>query len=416
MARRDPPNKTVQVAEGIYRRNGRYFVRVADPLTKKRPQQYPTEFDLPNTLDGARRLKRDLELRKQRVRGGGGETVKRFAERWTRDYAVGPGGQERGESTLKHNAERVNALVRDFGDRPLMGGITHREARAWVFGGPVPDEVAQAAKGWSGSTVEPDGTVVALAHRGNHEAIRAMFNDAMRDRLVIENPFANLRVPQKRGRKGISVLTEKELGGLIATARKVHGAYGVIFGAMIAVAAWTGVRPGELFAVRWGDVDAERGELRIREQFNTRTGKYTPTKNSFPRTVVLPPAAAEALRSVPRQLADDIVFRTKRGGPYTGRMHHFYWNPVRSAFMATLPDSHHLKARRAEDSGDNFDFYELRHFCATHLLELGLAPGDVALQLGHRDGGALVMSTYGHPSEHKARERIRQAFADRQAS
>lgn len=416
MARRDPPNKTVQVAEGIYRRNGRYFVRVADPLTGKRPQQYPTEFDLPNTLDGARRLKRDLEQRKQRVRGGGGETVKQFAGRWARDYSVGPGGQERGESTLKHNSERVAALVEDFGDRLLMGGITHREARAWVFGGPVPDEVAGAAKDWTGSIMEADGTVVAAAHRGNHAAVRAMFNDAMRDRLVVENPFAALRVPQQRGRKGISVLTEKELGDLVAMAHTVHGAYGVIYGAMISVAAWTGVRPGELFAVRWRDVDAERGELRVREAFNSRTGKYGPTKNSFPRTVVLPEAAAGALRLVPRALADDIVFLTKLGRPFTGRAHHFYWNPVRSAFMASLPDSHHLKVRRERDWNDNFDFYELRHFCATYLLELGLGPGDVALQLGHRDGGQLVMSTYGHPSEDRARERIRQAFANRAAS
>jgi len=57
------------------------------------------------------------------------------------------------------------------------------------------------------------------------------------------------------------------------------------------------------------------------------------------------------------------------------------------------------------------DFYELRHFCATHLLELGVSHADVAVQLGHTDGGALVMSTYGHPSEELARERLKRAFA-----
>jgi len=55
-------------------------------------------------------------------------------------------------------------------------------------------------------------------------------------------------------------------------------------------------------------------------------------------------------------------------------------------------------------------FYELRHFCATHLLELGVLHADVAVQLGHTDGGALVMSTYGHPSEVAARERLKRAF------
>jgi integrase len=56
------------------------------------------------------------------------------------------------------------------------------------------------------------------------------------------------------------------------------------------------------------------------------------------------------------------------------------------------------------------DFYELRHFCATHLLELGVSHADVAVQLGHTDGGARVMSTYGHPSEDLARERLKRAY------
>lgn len=56
------------------------------------------------------------------------------------------------------------------------------------------------------------------------------------------------------------------------------------------------------------------------------------------------------------------------------------------------------------------DFYDLRHFCATHLLGLGASHADVAVQLGHTDGGALVMSTYGHPSEDLARLRLKRAF------
>jgi integrase len=56
------------------------------------------------------------------------------------------------------------------------------------------------------------------------------------------------------------------------------------------------------------------------------------------------------------------------------------------------------------------DYYELRHFCATHLLELGVSHADVAVQLGHTDGGALVMSTYGHPSDDAARERLKRAY------
>jgi hypothetical protein len=71
----------------------------------------------------------------------------------------------------------------------------------------------------------------------------------------------------------------------------------------------------------------------------------------------------------------------------------YYWRPVRAAF-----------------GRPEMDFYELRHFCATHLLERGVSPSDVAVQLGHRDGGALVMSNYGPPAEDGARERLKRAY------
>jgi hypothetical protein len=40
----------------------------------------------------------------------------------------------------------------------------------------------------------------------------------------------------------------------------------------------------------------------------------------------------------------------------------------------------------------------------------GLPPHVVAVQLGHKDGGPLVVDLYGHPDERIARERIKAAF------
>jgi integrase len=45
---------------------------------------------------------------------------------------------------------------------------------------------------------------------------------------------------------------------------------------------------------------------------------------------------------------------------------------------------------------DKVELYELRHACATLLMERGLPPHVVANQLGHTDGGALVQRLYGH--------------------
>jgi integrase len=88
-----------------------------------------------------------------------------------------------------------------------------------------------------------------------------------------------------------------------------------------------------------------------------------------------------------------LVFPSPRGGQLWSSSFSWIWKPVRAVFGRPTMALH-----------------ELRHFCATYLLELGLAPADVAVQLGHTDGGALVMSTYGHPSDRAARARITAAM------
>jgi integrase len=67
--------------------------------------------------------------------------------------------------------------------------------------------------------------------------------------------------------------------------------------------------------------------------------------------------------------------------------HAWSWNKVKAA------------------AGVNTRWHDLRHFCATQLLELGVSHFDVSIQLGHTDGGALVMERYGHPSVDAAKRR-----------
>jgi integrase len=103
--------------------------------------------------------------------------------------------------------------------------------------------------------------------------------------------------------------------------------------------------------------------------------------------------AREAVELVPRLEGVELVFPSPTGRQLWSSSFSWGWQPVRAAFGRPTMALH-----------------ELRHFCATYLLELGLAPADVAVQLGHTDDGALVMSTYGHPSDRAARARITAAM------
>jgi hypothetical protein len=85
-------------------------------------------------------------------------------------------------------------------------------------------------------------------------------------------------------------------------------------------------------------------------------------------------------------------------GDYTPSSRTHHWNRVRCG--AQLGDVRLYDARR--------------HYFAWYGLNvLGLPPHVIAEQLGHRDGGKLIVDTYGHPDSAIARRRIRNASAHR---
>lgn len=285
------------------------------------------------------------------------EPVDNFARRWTRDYP------RRKDSTNTHNAERIAKLATDFAG-VLLCDVTRPQARAW-----------------------------ALANRSRWKTARAMFSDAVRDDLADSNPFMGLRLDAvTRGRRDLVAPTETDVQKLAEIAGDVWGDYGTrVYANLILTAAYTGMRPGELYALRWDDIDWQTAAIRVERQYNHRTGVITTPKNGLARIVPLVPVAHRALNTVPRQ--SDEVFFTAQGARFSGRIQHYYWHPVRCAFGR--PD---------------LDFYALRHAFGTMLANRGVAPYDIAQAMGHQDGGKLAMQTYIHVTERDARARIHAAF------
>lgn len=302
---------------------------------------------------------REEERQASRRRGVGGRiTCGEFASLWLDDYPRAAG------ATRRTYGYGLKTFAKEFAHLRLAE-MDRLAARAWALRSP----------------------------QSNVRVVRAMFNDAINDGLHPgPNPFANLRLEQSRGRKDLVALTRDELDELAETPLRVHGDFGPVFRAMILFSAYVGLRPGEMFALERADVG--RDEVRIRRNLDG-TGVIKAPKNGRERVVVLPPPAREALSAVPARLDVPLLFVTPRSHRFSKSSLHYYWNPVRAAF-----------------GRPGMDYYELRHFCATHLLELGVSHADVAVQLGHTDGGALVMSTYGHPSEDAARERLKRAYVD----
>lgn len=334
----------------VFRRGKLWAATIYDPSTQQK--RWLGTFETQREAKSA-----EAKARLQAKTLGPGETCDHFAARWTRDYP------RRKRSTNEHNAERVTKFAEDFKGRKLAS-VTRLDARRWTLENPR-----------------------------RHAVVRAMFSDALRDGLVSENPFVGMRLPQPKGRKDLTVPMVEEVSMLAERASALCGPY---FSTFVTTAAYTGMRPGELYGLDWPEVDLLNEEIDVVAQI-TRWGERTLPKNNLTRRIALPSPALIALRELRETAYGDgsAVFRNLRGSRLTGRTIHYYWDRVRCAIGR--PD---------------MTLYELRHFAAAYMLNvLHLPPHAIAHQLGHTDGGVLVQKLYGHPDERVAREQIKAAFS-----
>ena len=210
------------------------------------------------------------------------------------------------------------------------------------------------------------------------------------------NPWTNLRLETPKGRKDIDALTEQEIAELTDLAGELSGEYATEARAIILTLAYTGMRPGELCAMHRSDVDLDGLEVVVQRSLDG-TGREKTPKNGLARRIILPSIAADAIALVPETIGSPYLFHTVRGHRLTKGSLAYFWRNIRAGWVT-------LGHRP-------IDLYELRHACATMLVERGLNVGDVAFQLGHQDGGRLVMTLYGHPGEDAIRDRLKMAHS-----
>jgi hypothetical protein len=182
-----PGKLTVTMYDRNAKGKKRHVGTVYYPPQERRPHNwYPTKAKAERA---ARKMKDEAEEQRDRERlGSAAETIRSFATRWPQNYT-----KRRSVRTLNHNSERIQALVRDFGERPLRDGISKVEARAWA-------------------KVLPDGDVEVPTHRATTLRCGRCSTTRSAHACCVNNPFASLNVPEARApRSAITVLTESEL-------------------------------------------------------------------------------------------------------------------------------------------------------------------------------------------------------------
>lgn len=170
------------------------------------------------------------------------------------------------------------------------------------------------------------------------------------------------------------------------------------------LAVGTGLRIGELAALRWSDVDLLNRELHVRRTYVEGIGEQTP-KSGQGRVIHLTPPAAKVLEDwFALSGGEGLVFeREEAGYLYSGYVTRSVLYPALE--RAGIP--------REGEGGRNRDFHSFRHTFARLALEGGAPITWVQQQLGH-SSITLTVDTYGHWSQEAQRqqaEKLAEAFA-----
>jgi integrase len=147
-----------------------------------------------------------------------------------------------------------------------------------------------------------------------------------------------------------------------------------------AVAFWTGARPNELAALKWGDVDGASARFRI------RAGRYrgvesAPKTAGSVRDVDMLPPVVEALRA---QKAQQAAARLKGGqGAAEPGQDYVFTGPEGGLLNVNNLRDHAWYPTLKKADLRRRTMYQTRHTFASNALAAGEAPSWVAAQLGH---------------------------------
>jgi integrase len=208
---------------------------------------------------------------------------------------------------------------------------------------------------------------------------------------LVSRNVAKLVDPPRVPRHEIEPLTPEQARRLIEAAAEDR------LRALWVTALATGLRQGELLALRWEDVDLDvRKTLRVRHTLARVDGKLKllePKTERSRRSVSLPEVVVTALRAHrTRQRMERLV----AGSRWQDTGHVFATTIGTPIEAARVTRSFALALERA--GLPHIRFHDLRHAAATFLLAQGFTLEDVKNLLGH-SSIVLTSNTYGHVLE-----------------
>lgn len=192
---------------------------------------------------------------------------------------------------------------------------------------------------------------------------------------IYYNPVDEIVLP-KRKRAEITPFTVDEVYALM----DASGPQWVKDGIMITFR--TGMRPGEVYALKWADINLEVGYISVQRAISRASSKTKETKTpSSTRRIDIDSKLIAYLKEMKKEKSSQYVFPAPSKGRQEYRVP---WNL--SKFLGIMCEEVGIPPRT---------FYSLRHTHATILFEKGVHPKIVQERLGH-SSIKITMDIYSH--------------------
>ena len=198
--------------------------------------------------------------------------------------------------------------------------------------------------------------------------LRAVFAKAVDSGARFGNPAANLSRMRIRAKR-LELPSREEFLRFVQEIRTAGARQSKDCANLVRFLAYSGVRIGEAKFVTWADVNFARHQLHVRGD------PVTATKNGETRYVPMIPELEQMLTELRKERANE---------------------PLSATVMRVFECQNSMTHAAAKIGMKRITHHDLRHLFATICIESGVDIPTVSRWLGHKDGGALCMKTYGH--------------------
>ncbi|MGY1761649.1 tyrosine-type recombinase/integrase [Geodermatophilus sp. SYSU D00779] len=300
------------------------------------------------------------------------QTVATFAQHWI-DTTLQASERKQTTKVMYAGVARTHILPSPIG-RLTLDRVRPSHVEGWV--------VELRGKGLAESTVRSAYTILG-----------AVLHTAVRDGALASNPAAVIRRPKVTSREAAH-LTTAQVADLLRAAEDTR------YAPLFALLVHTGLRRGEALALRWADVDLEKGLLRVR-------GTLARVQR---RLVVTEPKTARSKRFVPLSAPAERLLHDVRGSQDDERRRAgSVWQETGFVFTTVTGEPcdprNALRALKvaAERAGlPHVGLHTLRHSAASVMLSSGVPLKVVSEILGH-SSIAITGDVYGHVAPDVAR-------------